>query len=81
MSTFITLNSRLDRKNKKVTTFEKVLDSDLKAMKTSSKPKMYDYVLHIGNDKAYGDVFKAWDEGREGNFVIFFGTKGDEFND
>jgi len=43
-------------------------------------PYGYDNVIHIGSDKFYGDVFKAWNDGEENDFVLFFGEKGDEFN-
>ena len=38
----------------------------------------FENVLHIGCDKQYGDVFKCWNDVNE--FTIYFGTKGDEFN-
>ena len=41
----------------------------------------FENVLHIGYDKRYGDVFKCWDnDDIPNNFTIYFGTKGDEFN-
>ena len=39
----------------------------------------FENVLHIGYDKQYGDVFKCWDQ-NPNEFIIYFGTKGDEFN-
>ena len=45
----------------------------------SNNPSNWDNVLHIGTDKSYGDVFKVWDNGKENNFIIYFGVKGDEF--
>ena len=54
-----------------------------KNMEIKSKPSYqatyYENVLHIGCDKDYTDVFKCWN--KDPNcFVIYFGTKGDEFN-
>ena len=39
----------------------------------------FENVLHIGYDVDYGDVFKCW-ENDPNYFTIYFGTKGDEFN-
>ena len=45
--------------------------------KTDNKPKDYIHVLHLGWDKAYGDVFKCWNEDLE-DFTLLFGELGDE---
>jgi len=44
-------------------------------------PDNFDNVLFLGNDGDYGDVFKAWNNESPEAFWIFFGEKGDEFND
>ena len=44
------------------------------------QPEHYDNVLFLGTDGDYGDVFKAWDD-EDVSFWLYFGEKGDEFND
>lgn len=71
----------LDSKTKsKKTVFTKAVSKDLTGIvDTSAKPEDFENVLHIGYDSKYGDVFKCWNI-HEHIFLIFFGTKGDEFN-
>ena len=72
----------LDNKQtvKKQTTFTHYINEDKEIQKTTlCKPSDWNNILHIGTDKYYGDVFKAWDNGKENDFTIFFGEKGDEF--
>jgi hypothetical protein len=47
---------------------------------TSDGPEDWDNVEHIGTDRVLGDVFKAWTDGKRNDFVLYFGIKGDEFN-
>ena len=47
--------------------------------KSTAIPSSYDYVVFIGRDIDYGDVFKAWNKEDENCFAIYFGKKGDEF--
>ena len=73
----------LDKKQKenKKTIFTHIVEFDKKIKETSfNKPEDYENVLYIGYDNDYGDVFKVWNEEEENNFIIFFGTKGDEFD-
>ena len=42
-------------------------------------PETFAFVEFIGRSKAYGDVFKAWDA--DGDFVLYMGVKGTEFDD
>ena len=73
---FITLGSKIVKK----TVFTHFINSKIEISENIAfQPKNYENVLHIGYDKIYGDVFKAW-KNEHDNFVIYFGTKGDEFN-
>ena len=77
---FITLNGDLKTINKK-TVFTKGINGDFSITnEICLQPKDWDNVLYLGHDKDYGDVFKAWDDGNEEDFVLFFGKKGDEFD-
>jgi hypothetical protein len=42
-------------------------------------PGVYDNIMWIGHDEHYGDVFKAWNYGQN-SFTLYFGEKGDEFD-
>ena len=64
-------------KNKKVK-FKKTLDGDFSMEDPFCKAKDWDTIIHIGKDESYGDVFKAYDIGFEGNFSILFGTLKDK---
>ena len=73
----MTLNS--EKQEPKKTVFEKVVSSKFSITKnTAYKPELFENVLYLGNDKYYGDVFKAWNSPIN-QFLIFFGTAGDEF--
>lgn len=67
-----------NKQEPKKTVFKKHVNSDLVIINSIFSVDEYKNVLHIGNDKYYGDVFKAWDDD-ENDFWIFFGTAGDEF--
>ena len=43
------------------------------------QPENFAFVEFIGRSKAYGDVFKAWDI--DGDFILYMGVKGTEFDD
>ena len=80
MTKFKTLNS--NKKEKKETVFTHYVDTGKTIEKTDiDEPEQWKNVLHIGYDDDYGDVFKAWNEDDQNEFVIFFGQKGDEFED
>lgn len=61
------------------TVFEKILSSDFEIEETKDLPSCYEFVEFLGHDKYYGDVFKCFDKDPN-NFALFFGVKGDEFN-
>lgn len=75
---FMTLKSLLneDKENTKFT--HVILKSSIET--TTMTPNSWNNVLWIGYDEIYGDVFKCWDN-NSNNFNLFFGIKGDEFND
>lgn len=77
MTKFTSLVS--ESKEKKETVFIHYLDSNKEMDFASSKPSIFDNVLYIGRDENYGDVFKAWNDDEIG-FALYFGTKGDEFD-
>ena len=65
----------------KKTIFKKVLESDLSCSDTNDSVDDYELVEFIGHDVAYRDIFKAFpSESVKNNFTLFFGVKGDEFN-
>ena len=72
----MTLNS--EKQEPKKTVFKKYIGADMVFNDSSWRPDQFENVLYIGRDKAYGDVFKVWDDD-ENDFLIFFGTAGDEF--
>lgn len=75
---FMTLGD--SKKGGKKTVFKTFLNSSFTAIKAESQPEDYTNVLFLGHDDGYGDVFKAWSDDQD-NFILFFGEKGDEFND
>jgi len=64
----------------KKTVFKTLLDGSFKIVDASEQPENYSNVLFLGHDESYGDLFKAWNDDKN-NFAIYFGEKGDEFND
>ena len=67
--------------NSKKTVFEKALSFDFIVDDACGSIYDYEKVEFIGHDESYGDVFKAYrDENDENNFTLFFGVKGDEFD-
>lgn len=66
-------------KEPKKTVFNKGLDIDMTVKECGMGPENFDNVLLIGQSTYFGYVFKAWDNGREDKFCIYFGTAGDEF--
>ena len=76
MTTFVNKNSsRIVNK----TIFTNVVDVDRRVRETNLKPEDYKVIELIGIDSIYGAVFKAYDHD-SADFVLFFGTAGDEFN-
>ena len=70
-----------EKKVIKKTKFEKVLLGSMVVTETAGvTPCQWNNVKHIGYDVNYGDVFKCWDGDIEEGFRIYFGEKGDEFN-
>ena len=78
MTKFMTLG--YSKKTVKKTVFKTLLDDSFKIVNASVQPENYSNVLFLGHDESYGDLFKAWDDDKNG-FDIYFGEKGDEFND
>ena len=69
-----------DNKEGKKTVFTKAVMKNLTINGTISQPDDFDNILHIGFDKYYGDVFKCWcNKDNVNEFIIYFGTAGDEF--
>ena len=79
MTKYTTLNKQETSKGKE-TVFTKCVMSD-DVTKATAQPSEFDNVLFLGNDYSYGDVFKAWNNGEENDYCLYFGTKGDEFDD
>ncbi len=77
----IRLKDMIEGKAKKrETVFTHVLGSDKKAVQlyTNLAPDK-DNIIHLGCHQDYGDIFKAWMNGKENEFSIYFGVAGDEF--
>lgn len=68
------------KKESRQTVFKKVIDSDFTINEAVDNPSDYENINWVGHDQLYGDVFFCYDNDKENNFVIFFGTAGDEFN-
>ena len=64
----------------KKTKFTAYLNSKIVIIPTNMLPESFDHVDFIGNDKDYGDVFKAYHNIDLNQFTIYFGIKGDEFD-
>ena len=67
-----------ESKARRKTDFKKLVRDDYSICKSSKNPEDFQIVEYIGYDNDYGDVFKAIIGNR---FTIYFGNKGDEFND
>lgn len=80
MTKYVTLKNQEKPKRIK-TAFNRILTDALLVVSCDKDPKSYDNVLFLGHDINYGDLFKAWDDGNEEDFCLYFGVKGDEFND
>ena len=62
------------------TVFTHLIDRNINiSEKPIFQPRSFENVLHLGCDINYKDVFKCWDS-NPNKFTIYFGTKGDEFN-
>lgn len=82
MTNFITLESSNEKdKPKKETEFKLLINIHDGPVSAFKEPSDYDNVLFIGHDIQYGDVFKAWNTNSQNIFTLYFGEKGDEFND
>lgn len=66
--------------NKKVkpTIFTRCINERFNVIETNTNGNDFDYVEFIGRDLRYGDTFKAWNNGAETNFTLYFGIKGEE---
>ena len=80
MTRFRNLEEKNNKKEAKKTVFTKYIRGSHEVVKTNFIVSLYDNVDYIGHDKYYGHVFKASWESGEG-FDIYFGEKGDEFDD
>lgn len=78
MTNYIRLDGN-KKKEPKETIFLKYVEANRAPNEPISKPKSFDNVLHLGHDKNYGDVFKAWNDNDHDNFSLYFGVAGDEF--
>jgi len=78
MTKFSTINKEI----KKGTVFTKLITAEFEINEVdgSSVPDDYDNVVLLASDETYGDIFKAYDDGEEDDFTLFFGVAGDEFN-
>lgn len=77
----MTLDVNVPKKVLRKTEFKEVVNVKGDPCKNIiTDPEEWDNVLFLGNDPGYGDVFKAWDNGGN-HFILYFGEKGDEFND
>lgn len=76
MTKILTINSEPKRK----TVFTKILNYAFEVKDSENSPDSFDNVIFIGHDRCYGDVFKAYDDGDEEDFTLFFGVAGNEFN-
>ena len=79
MPKYLKIESNEKKENKK-TVFEKMVYPSSAGLPDMEEPKGWDNVMHLYEDKEYGDVFLAWDDGKEDDRNIYFGKKGDEFN-
>ena len=70
--------TKTETKGSRKTVFKKFVGSDYLIRESSYTPEDFPIVEYIGYDPYYGDVFKAI---RGNRFTIYFGYKGDEFND
>lgn len=70
-------NSEDKKKQFKPTVFTHAIDDDKSLAKTNYTASDFDFVIWLGYDSQYGDVFKAWNENCN-YFTIYFGVKGDE---
>ena len=72
--------STIADKPKNETVFTRVVDSSFNIRKAGNEARDFENVVFIGHDRNYGDVFKAYNNGKENDFCLFFGDAGDEFN-
>ena len=72
------IDKSVETKVYRKTVFKKFVRDDYLICKSSKNPEDFQIVEYIGYDDDYGDVFKAIIGNR---FTIYFGNKGDEFND
>ncbi len=78
MTKFLKLSIKKDNKK---TIFKKYIDTKFEVQNVVMYgPNDYLNVMFLGHDIIYGDVFKVWNK-NENKFTLYFGEKGDEFDD
>ena len=78
MTQFVDKTKTVPKVHKK-TVFTKYFSDISEPENAKLLPESFDFVEFIGNSTSYGDVFKAWD--KDGDFVLYMGVKGTEFDD
>lgn len=76
---YMTLDKTQNPEGKR-TVFENIVEVDSATNVDGLDTDDYDNVLFLGHDQQYGDVFKAWNDAEPDDFTLFFGAKGDEFD-
>lgn len=73
-------NSEDKKKEFKPTVFTHFISSKKEILESELKPTDFEFVIWLGHDIAYGDVFKVWNGviNDIDSFTIYFGVKGDE---
>lgn len=80
MTKYLKMESNEKKENRK-TVFEKmVYSSSVGSPIMGELPEDWDNVMHLYDDREYGSVFLAWDNGGEDDRTIYFGKKGNEFD-
>ena len=81
MTKYMTLDKKENPESKK-TVFNLMVGSDMEIIDAPLQPDRMEEVLFLGNDESYGDVFLAYIDAKDkSEFAIYFGVKGNEFND
>lgn len=55
-------------------------EGELIIVNTNAKVTSFKNILSLPKDRIYGDVFIAWNDNPH-DYTIFFGTKGNDFED
>lgn len=77
MTKFITMEPIAKPQGKKTVFYKAISKTGIK--RVYNKPDQYPNVMFLWHDEEYGDVFAAWFN-NPSNRTIFFGEKGDEFD-